>query len=343
MIYHQQNLLFIFGASKLTRGGLVKALIKEHKMIVVVRHQINKDDPKIRAVFINGVFLYNEVIISEDEYNADSLPKDNHYLGKPCVYIIDFKTFQKVARKGKYIQAISLCRDGIFMYVNSLADSDLRADIVSFDNDGELAKEANRISKNITVVKGVAHHIVSDVDDHKDKKKILVTADTEPPIFIFPPGMKQAFNLSPTNLMCIQTDSNADFKRYVKLKLFFINMPHTLMGIFAYISHGISKKTEKASFNQLDDYEMIKAKALYIINDVIKSNGNDLSEDDKKYWLQLYLSFMSYIDTHSTETVGRALGFNNASKDKLETHYKYYKKFNKEIDKFVLEYINKFD
>lgn len=332
-----QDFLLVFGASKLTRGALVPALTNEKKPILIVRHAIKNGCKPVRPVYINNLYSYNEVIVSLESYNKNGFPKQHQTVnGKPCVYVIDFELFKMLLQCLKSVNAFSLCREGIYLYVNVMIEAGKTANVVSFDNAKSIAERANSLSDSITVVKGVAHKVVSSVNDSHDK--ISVIGDFSPPKFIFPPRMHDIFGISANNYFFTSTDTMEDFSAYVRCKLFFINMPHTLMSVFAYILNGINDETSKKTFAELSNFDIIKSKTLGIMNVVQQENCNDIDKSLVQTWQMLSAKNISYLEKSRDENVGRGLGVDDASLEKFQDHYKYYKRKDRSVDQFYVNF-----
>lgn len=332
------GIIFVLGASKLSRGGLVPSILNDNICIVIVRSNLQTEDDLNFKVYRNGKHIYNEVVISDNTFLTQGIPLKQG--NDKNVFVISEESFRQYLKNEKHINAISICRDGIFSYVSDMVSAGAEAFVVSFDNNASLAKDANTKSEKVTVKKGVAHYVVTDVSVDIDKNRIDIVADESTPMFIFPPASEKYFGILHQEGICIFTKNQKEFDLYVLCKLLFINGFHTLMAMYAYLLEGLNPTVADSSFNQLLFFDVIVKEARKVLAQSIKMRETDIPRDYIYEWSYFHKHFVEYIETHDEETVGRAAGFDKASKEKVNNHYEYFKCIDERLDALLIRYLS---
>ena len=332
------GIIFVFGASKLSRGGLVPSILNDNIRIVIVRSGLQGEDGLVYKVYRNGKHIYNEVVISDNAFLELGIPLKQG--ADKNVFVISEESFRQYVKKEKTINAISVCREGIFSYVSDMVLEDVEAFVVSFDNNASLAIVADAKSEKISVRKGVAHYVVTDVNVNKDLKRIDVVADESAPMFIFPPESEDYFETVRKEGVCVFTKDREEFKLYVLCKVLFINGFHTLMAMYAYLFEGLNSRVAESSFIRLSFFKDIVREARKVLAQSIKKREDDIPVDYVYVWSDLHKRFVDYIEAHDQETVGRAAGFDESSKEKVCGHYEYFKCIDERLDAFMITYLS---
>lgn len=288
------------------------------KVIVVSR---SVDENVTKQVVFNSNYLYSVEFMASQDLSFEDLMKS-----KSPVVVISFDSFLKIFKNHNNLRIISSCRKGLIEYSRRMKDMNASGIIVSFDNDPEVAIEAQKIlGESFIVKKGVPHAVVSSFKN--EDKRVIAHGEHRGGLFVFPPECNKILKFKKAPGIII-TKSQYEFDDYVKAKVIFVNGLHTIACLAAYKRLGFTDEVGEKAFCDIPEKELDK-----ILDEVLKaassvwmlSKGEFSTFGTNEYdnWILVSKEFIKYLFSSSNEKINRGIKLDLTGLQKIEYHKKY--------------------
>lgn len=289
---------------------------------VIVRHEREMLIPSEKAVLINGKQEFVITICTDGEVNdKEDFDEFLSKFNRRTIVEISVSTFEKIYRNLPDLLIISTCRDGLYKtYAPVLSTMRCSGMIVSFDNDKTIVEKTKGELPCFEVAAGMAHALAI-----KDTKEGCIKVEVgDHVLFVFPnKRIKKYFDFYMPTPELIFCSSEKEMHDYNEKKLLFINVPHSILTLTAYIYNGISLETSKKLYSEMVKRDEVLRDAIADSSAIQStySDRNGYAAEDVYDWQCLCIEFL--IHTVNSDTVERGLKWNKSSLEKLDRHMEY--------------------
>lgn len=329
----------ITGASKLSLGAIVPAVLEQTNKMVVITTTSDKFKFVEKAEFIDKeelnypIFYVGENVKGLEELMA--IMKEKNI--RVAILNVKHKIFNEIVNSDDFSTFFSACRDGIFYYAPFLIQTNGNPkQIISFDNDTNMVNEAKKMCNgtNVSVCKAVAHSVCTSCEVNSEEKKINIESSDDC-LFVFPPEASHLkceicndFHSFAKRSVIFFTESEEEFQYWILTKKIDINALHTLLCAYAYVL-GIKSGLELGEIARMRFGEIVSLESIRpVIMDVHSLLYQKFLMDSAKKFGDNYelhsfrmLQFLEYLYNSNEEVVGRGIDIkNDAYKEKLADH-----------------------
>ncbi len=316
-----KKILFAFGTSKINYK-IVSGI--DRNIIVIVFSTKKFSHSKIISLCfsdIDGIYDSKKAKIVSDTTKVDrnlSFVEDGIN-----IYIMNVYSHACLFESLGYFHAMSCCRDGLTRtYIPLLNKLKCKGKIISFDNNKNIAQQAQELSVNCRIFAGVAHcYVPFVINESLHDNTTTITAERFGYLY-FPPdcdSFNQFFRVrlsSPLSVLFAETKE--EFIEAVNRKLLNINVIHTLTCFEIKLLNPTKYDTltfgsiSKADYNKIIKRVLAIHKKMYLA----------LFGEDEEYTMALACAaqFIDNLWTYN-ETCTRGVDFNSScSLEKAKRH-----------------------
>ena len=229
----------LLGTGKISYGLGGALSICDNTTIEFTTKEI-KDNKQITVELFDkeGVYCSYPVFTISD--STDTAPIENFISPDIKIYIANTKHLKSYLKSKNDLRIISCCKDGLnSTYTPILNDCDCSGTIVTIDNDKSFAQKADKELANFKVKSSVLDMYCPTEPEYDPERNVYSIFVSRSSIIHFPPQCEDFNVLFPrclTGSYLISTFAKTDeeFERAVEEKFYLVNLPHTLMALFAW-------------------------------------------------------------------------------------------------------------